>query len=688
MGKSTQELEELLSDIRQEVLLKSGDAAPHDYLETSFTEWSLELLSDHNEVSGWDLFYYKAEGRRAAPASKINAWALSGDGQTLDLFVTHYDGGGDVTNLGQTELRKQFNLLTGFLQRVRSGFYDQSDTSEAVYEVAKRIKDADETLSAVRFFLLTDCLVPNTAAIEEQPIPGLEVRYVLWDLKKLSQLNVNEKGSIEIDFKEESGESVPCLVGGSAKHYKTYLAFLPGHILAKIYRKYGQRLLERNVRTYLGASSGKVNKGLQETLRDEPERFLAYNNGLCCTASELRLEKRNDGQNGILWVKDLQIVNGGQTTASIAHAYTGGGDAKRGHDVSRVVVQVKLTVLNNQEDLNEIVPLIAKYANSQNKVNAADLAANGPFHIAVENLSRETAAPAIAGLQSLSYWFYERARGSYKDERSKQPVGKARKDWEKLYPIKHKFTKTDLAKYETAWNGLPHIVCLGAEMCFVKFAEKMDLEVETNVTKDVFKQIVAKAILWKTAESLFDTLDLDGYRSQSVAYAISWLAEKSGRRIDLDRIWKDQRVSQTMCETLKVVCRIAWEHIYGQAGNQQTAAKKLSCWESFRNKDVALPRNWEEDLADTPFVTASSEEELVEAAWNRVRGDFQDDPRTIEGLFNYTGIMWEKKQQKKSVATLCFMSWSELRDYCRKEKIKFPKIRTLIEILEIAAQDR
>jgi len=682
-----EELNELLADIRQEVLVKSGEDAPQEYLESSFTEWVLELLAECNEANGWDLFYYKAEGKKGAPAAKINAWALSGDGATLDLFVTFYDGGKKIANLGQTEIKRLYKQLLGLLQRVREGFYAKTDSANAVFEVAKRINEAADSLTTVRLFLLTDCLVPSTGAIEEEKVPGLEVRYVLWDLKKLSQLSVDERGEIELGFKEEAGDSIPCLIGGTSKHYKTYLAFMPGHVLARIYGKYGQRLLERNVRAFL-SPTGKINKGLQSTIKEEPERFLAYNNGLCCTAANVEIEQRRDGQLGLVSASDLQIVNGGQTTASIYHAYKAAGSRKG--DVSKVVVQVKLTVLNRQDDLNEMVPLIARFANSQNKVNAADLAANGKFHRDIEALSRTIPAPAIAGLQGLSHWFYERARGSYKDERAQQggPRDKARKEWEKRFPIERKFTKTDLAKYENSWAGLPHQVCLGAEKNFTKFAERMEAEGEPQVNADTFRHLVAKAILWRTTEKLFDTIELDGFRANSVAYSIAWLAEKSGRRIDLDQIWKDQRLTASMCETVKVVCNLAWEYISTQAGNQNEASKKLACWEGFRDKDIALPRNWDQDLAATPFVSANSEEKVFEAAWNRIRGDFLNDPRTIEGLEANTMMQWERSQRRKSVPTFTTKTWTELRKYCRTEKIPFKKIRTLIEMLEIAAQDR
>ena len=196
-------------------------------------------------------------------------------------------------------------------------------------------------------------------------------------------------------------------------------------------------------------------------------------------------------------------------------------------DVRQVVVQMKLTVLKNPEDVPEIVPLISRYANSQNKVNAADFAANGPFHQTLEKLSREAWAPAASGLERGTHWYYERARGSYLDDKARQ-VHRRRNERGRAEPSSQKFSKTDVAKFEHAWLGKPHLVCLGAEKNFVKFAERMEDEGEPLVDLNYFQQLVAKAILFRTAEKVFSAQELEGYRANSVAYAVSWLAERGG----------------------------------------------------------------------------------------------------------------------------------------------------------------
>jgi hypothetical protein len=671
-------LEQFAEDVRQEVQVRCAEDAPPDHHENAFTEWVLEQLAEHDEADDGEILNHRAENRGRWPAAKLNAWALSGDGATLDLFVALFNGEEGVPTVGLPETRRHFKLLLGFFRRAREGFHTQVGDRHDVFEVARRIYEAKESLTTARLFFLTNG-VARAEDIEQEKLDGVELRYVLWDLKKLSQLRVGHREVIELDFANEFGGAIPCLGGlENTKEYQTYLAFMPGRVLSRIYGEHGQRLLERNVRAFLQVK-GKVNKGLQQTLRETPHRFLAYNNGLCCTAAEVRLEKRKDGQMGLAWAKDFQIVNGGQTTASIYHALK-----KERLDISDVVVQVKLTVLKEPERIGELVPLIAKYANSQNKVNAADLAANGPFHHQLEQLSRTIWAPAIGGLARGTHWYYERARGSYLDDKARQGTPARRREWEKLNPPNQKFTKTDLAKYEHAWLGMPHLVCFGAEKNFVRFAERMEDDGEPEVNQAFFRHTVAKAILWRTAEKLFDTLDLEGYRANSVAYAMAWLADKTGRRIDLNCIWNEQRLSPALCDAVKAVCNVAWEHLNHQQGKVGEASKKAECWESFRSKEIALGQEWKSELAKDPFVVPRSAEEALAAEWERQRHGFITDTRTIEGLEAYTGREWVRTRRRDPVSSYAVLTWEQLR---QRPGLGLRKSRALVEMFAIARQE-
>jgi hypothetical protein len=676
-------LEQFAIDLHQEVLAAAGidaDKASENnepLREETFRDHLIGLLGDHNEADGVECIrIYEARNVGSIPAAKLSAWSLSGDGATADLFVTLYFGTGEVEDVGLPEVRRQFQLLRGFLRRALDGFHTKVEESSDGFSVMQKIHEAKDSLTTVRLFFLTDGLV-RSMELDEEKFPGVEVRYVVWDLDKLSRLQVGYREVIELDFVNDYDGAIPCLKTADVTgEYQTFLAFFPAPMLARIYGKHGQRLLERNVRAFLQAK-GKVNRGLQKTLKEEPHRFLAYNNGLCCTAAEVRM---SGGK--LEWLKDFQIVNGGQTTASIYHA------VKKEHmNVDSVVVQVKLTVLKDPAKVPEIVPLISRYANSQNKVNGADFAANGPFHHALEQLSRTVWAPAASGLERGTHWYYERARGSYADDKAQQGNATRRRKWETENPKHQKFAKTDLAKFEHAWLGLPHLVCLGAEKNFNKLAESMEENGEPVVDQNYFKHAVAKAILWRTAEKLFDALQLDGYRANSVAYAVAWMAEESGRRIDLDWIWEKQRIPPGLNEALKVACKAAHEYITTQDGNPGEVSKRESCWNEFQGREMSEPNAWRNELSDTAFIPANTEEEALSAEWERVRLAFASDSRTVGELEAATGKVWLRTRRGDPIYFYAEKTWEQLRSekLRRNQRLGLASLRGLVELVSAAA---
>lgn len=607
-------LEQFAQDLHQEVLAKAGGLgsetgeSPQPLREEMFTEAVLQLLDEHNEVDSWELCGYEAKNVGSIPAAKLNAWALSRDGATLDLFVTLYHGTGRIEEVGKPEMRRQFELVLGFLKRALTGFHTRMEEASDAFHAAQKIHEARSSLATVRLFFLSDGTVRSLDIVQEK-MPGMDIRYVAWDLEKLSRLRVGERGVIELDFVNDYGGGIPCLENsGGTCEYRTFLAFFPGPLLARIYGEHGQRLLERNVRAFLQAK-GKINKGLQATLREEPDRFLAYNNGLCCTAAEVRVQPEKKGASLLAWVRDFQIVNGGQTTASIFHA-----SKKERLDLNQVAVQVKLTVLSDPDQVAEIVPMISRYANSQNKVNGADFSANGKFHRDLEELSRTVWAPAASGMERGSHWYYERARGSYLDDKGRRDTPARQKDWARQNPPQQKFTKTDLAKYEHAWLGLPHLVCRGAEKNFEAFASRLEDDGEPIVDGSFFEQVVARVILWRSAERLFDTLKLIGYRANSVAYAVAWLAERSGRRIDLERVWRDQQLHESTSTALLLACREAHRYLTSCTGNVGEASKKPETWAEFRDMAVEVGDDWRKEMRDSPSVAYPPKKFNPEAA--------------------------------------------------------------------------
>ncbi|MGN0917044.1 MAG: AIPR family protein, partial [Candidatus Enterousia sp.] len=381
--------------------------------------------------------------------------------------------------------------------------------------------------------------------------------------------------------------------------YKAYLAVVPGLILAKLYEQYGARLLERNVRSFLQAR-GKVNKGIRETILKKPEMFFAYNNGITATAETIEI---TDGK--IDKLTNLQIVNGGQTTASLFSAYK-----KDKADISKVFVQMKLSVVS-QELANEMVPLISKYANSQNKVNDADFFATHPFHKRMEDFSRRIYAPAVDGQFMQTKWFYERARGQYVNGFAYGTPAEKRK-FQTEYPKKQLFTKTDLAKFEGVWMQKPHIVSKGAQYIFLDYADMIDArwqKDDTQFNEAYYRIAIAKAITFKSAEKIVtDAAWYDGgYRANIVAYTLAYIAYKTGllnKTVDFMKIWNKQAISNSLSELIGNVAKEVHDALLNNdvISNVGQYAKKTVCWENIKKLDIDLPENFVKELVDESDV--------------------------------------------------------------------------------------
>ncbi|WP_435522745.1 AIPR family protein [Chryseobacterium indoltheticum] len=413
------------------------------------------------------------------------------------------------------------------------------------------------------------------------------------DLNYLFNISKKEYIPIEIDFEQE-GFEVPCIKANiDNPEYQSYLALIPGHALVSVYEQYGARLLEQNVRSFL-QFTGKINQGIRKTILKEPHMFLAFNNGIAATADDLRLKKTEKGYL-IESVKDLQIVNGGQTTASIYHTWK-----KDKADIKDIVVQVKLSIIKDKNNFAEIVSRIAEYANTQNKVSISDLSSNTPFHIEVEKLSRNIWAPPVSGQSHQTRWFYERARGQYRNARARDGVTKAKlKVFDLKNPKKQFFTKEELAKFINSWSEVyvderlvigPNIVVRGSQKNYAQFIAH---NIPENPDHKYFEDAIAKAILFRTSEKLYGVKpnSIGDMRYITVPYSIALLSYKKGIEIDLSEIWKKQGLSDDlktiiydlMIQVEQFIKTNAPGSLYGEW------AKKDECWTTLKETLVFKP---------------------------------------------------------------------------------------------------
>lgn len=590
-------LEEFALEFFQDVVARADSEGK--FTEEAFFEAFCEHLMDAGEFDGVEPAPYRGP---ASSGVRVDGYDLNDDTGTLSLIISVFQQSPDLVRLVRTEMNTVFERLRRFLERVFDDKWRNSlEETSPGFGLADLVVGRWPRIGKVRFALITNRqLSERVDGREAESFDGREVTFSVWDIERLHRFVRVGHGreDIQIDLEKDFGGALPVLPAHLAHAgYKSFLAAVPGSILAQIYDRWGARLLEQNVRVFLQAR-GNVNKGIRTTLETDPKMFFAYNNGITATAEGVDVD---DGRNPrfLRRLKNFQIVNGGQTTASIHLAH------RNKVDLSRVFVQMKLSVVE-PDRVDGVVPEMSKYANTQNRVNAADFFANHPFHVRVEYFSRRVWAPSPDGTFKQTKWFYERARGQYVDARSGL-TGSGRQKFDLEFPKRQMFSKTDLAKFLNVWHGIPHVVSLGAQKNFARFASgigKAWIESPDGFNENWYREAVAKAIIFKATERIVthEPWYQGGYRANIVAYAIAKLAEDvAGRKlaVDFQAVWRRQAPGRAMESALAVAGQGAHEFLVNPDSrfkNVTEWAKQQACWTRIQEAFIDWPKAFLREL--------------------------------------------------------------------------------------------
>ncbi len=582
------ELEEFLRQTQAEVqaeigerLGASGEAYP--YPESVFAEIVMQHMSEIGMTFEPEVCHYSAKVGNAN--LRLSGFAVSDDADQLDLFVSLYDGMDRIVPVPDSETKTAAEQCLRFLARCAEGRLAATmDESNDAYALALTIQGCYADLDQIRIYVLTDRQA-KAKNFKARELNGKTVKLEVMDIERLHRhwSEGKPRDELVVNFDEVSGGALPCVyIPGEMTDYDYALTVIPGEALRFIYEKYGARLLEANVRSFLSAT-GKVNKGIRDTLRDDPERFMAYNNGIVLVADEASIGRTADGGPGILWLKGMQIVNGGQTTASIYFTKKKTPEI----DLRRVRVPAKVIILRSRDAVAEeaLISDISRYANSQNSVKQSDLSANKPFHVEMEKLALSTYCPDGVGR-----WFYERASGSYNTMLAREGTTPARLKHlkEVVTPPSRKITKTDLAKYLNAWERKPDLVSLGSQKNFERFMDGLrDPEGQPLASlPDVatYKAMVAKAIFFKKTHALVRPM-FPAFQGNVAAYLVSLVADRLTHRIDLEKIWTRQDISSALRQQLRAWAIEVNDVLHRSSGGKMISewAKKPECWNAVRS---------------------------------------------------------------------------------------------------------
>lgn len=563
------------------------------FAELAMEDVSTAGISETPEICHWT-------GTVSNFKLRISGYSISDDDTRIDLFLTLYQGTDHITRLKGSDVLGAAKAAVNFARMAGGGkLLPKLDPTSPIIGLVEILDRKWTELDQLRIIVLTD---GQTEAKQFKPkeIDGRSILIEAMDIERLFRHSTGKpREEIVISFEQAIGRALPCVhVPDLGADYDYALTAIPGEVIRALYERYNTTLLEANVRSFLGTRK-KVNKGIADTLANEPGHFLAYNNGLVLICDEAKLTRNADGSVGLSLLKGMQIVNGGQTTSSIYFASRENKDL----DLSHVMVPAKIVILRGEDEdgREQLISRISQYANSQNAVKTSDLSANRPFHVQLEKLANDTWCPDGVGR-----WFYERAAGAYavtmlRDGRT--PAQKRR--LLQTIPAARKLTKNDVAKYHESWRGLPTQVALGGEKNFGAFMSALDADpglVPGPLDVTWFKELIAKVILFKAVEKQIKTKEAKAIFRQGyvnvASYTIAILATRLGDRVDLMQIWQRQKPSGPLARLLwdwAVVVNRVFEQT-GAGTQYSELAKRARTWEAVQAAQYPMPEGFIPEL--------------------------------------------------------------------------------------------
>ena len=651
--------QEFLDSLRADSAINGSDT------QDEFLSCTLGMLEDFDEVQSPQKVGFGDKRCSGQHVMRIDAYAFDETDHSLELFINDFQDTYETENLTGGKVDELYWRMYYFLDEVCNGkianYFDDSDDALKIAALIKRrmnaIGDDPEQILKIRMFILTnkelstDILnrnlletkirktkgsktVKSTKKIKKADFNGKPLEINIWNLERFYEKEKSfSSDPIVIDFRNDySCDGIPCIKGNIGENlgYEAYIAIIPGKLLSEIYIEHGSKVLEGNVRAFLGTSGSKsVNSGIRRTINNEPDKFFTYNNGIATTAADVETEEK-DGQLYITKIVDLQIINGGQTTASLAEAVL----KKTNPELNGIFVPMKLTVIDDRETENEdgvrfydqMVQNIAKYANSQNKVTAADLFSNDPFHIWMEKMSKKIFAPAIH-YSVPTGWYYERSRKRYEQEQFKLKSETDRKRFRAKYPKEQLITKEQLGMYLTTMKEQPNIVAKGKNFVIKEFNTIISQDYKTNkgcFNEFYFKKCICAAIIYRTVDNYLEShkdsarkptgfwYKAGGYKLDIVPYTIAKIIHSipAGFTLDWNYIWNRQDLSPAFMHEIEMVTKMTNDFICDSHGVIVTEyCKRPETWVSYRDNVRYTPS--EKFLSELMPESITKEQEVA-----------------------------------------------------------------------------
>lgn len=558
-----------------------------NYKAQTFLEKVVPIMEEQGSFLDLNA-YYVDKGRYG----RLDGVGFNGEGENsneLILLVNNFDHSDSLNTLTNTKIDQLKNAALRFYKNaLKLDFLSSLEESSDEYAAGKEIYHAREQITKVKIIILTNNILSNRVSDLRESNEDIEIPIIIdiWDINRIFQLESSKSASeaIEIDLLECS-QGIPALLATQTEDLTSYLCVADGQLIADLYDKYGGRLLEANVRSFL-QFRGKINSGIRKTINKQPQLFFSYNNGITATANEIKIDEHS---NKITFIKNFQIVNGGQTTASLLMT-----SKKDKADLSKIKLQLKLNV-TNPEKADELISNISRFANSQNAIKDSDFFTNHPFHRRFEEFSRRIWAPKSIDYLKQTHWYYERARGSYLNDQAKLSKSESDK-FKSENPKQQLITKSDLAKIHLIFNGKPHDSVKGAEIAFREFAKIIgDIWDKDSdlINENFYESTIAKLIIWQACKKIvYDNDNFVGNTKATITaytlHVIIKMISSFGSDFDYRRIWQAQTVNQFFYDQFQQTSEKVNEYLIALSNKHEKAilsyAKSKACLDEFNEK--------------------------------------------------------------------------------------------------------
>lgn len=634
--------------------------------------------------------------------AKVNGYKFNDTGERIQVFIINEDS--INFNIDDNELcistkkhyDEYFNKALRFIKNSIKGYYnvDNSiqDSDPLAYLNSRLSTSTIDDIDVIEFFLVSLTATISNKGARPEPKSfefseeTIETTFTkdrqrqnkkILIIKRLIDLNylytvdlLKGKGlELNVDLEDFFGKSIEVLKAASGSNFETYLCVIPADGIANIYQKENTRLLEKNVRSFLQFTG--TNKGIKKTIKESPEKFIAFNNGLTITATDKTLID-NGNKLFLKSLSDFQIVNGGQTTASLYFA------RKEGIPLTGINVMAKINIVNDADDdqLNKLVQDISLYSNTQTKVSKVDLNSRNEQLSKIKKFSISVLTP------SNKRWFFENKKGEYKTELLL--AGKNKKVlFEREYPKDRLISKEELGKYYMSWGQKPYNVKLGGDKLFRYFLEDLEGDGEKIkpkiINRDFYEELIAKVILFRSLEKIHGDSrgknNIGNLRSAVIPYSLAILNKftedpKTNLKFNLQKIWRSEKLDLDLERFFYKLMVLVNKLIksYSKTDDYGSYAKKESLWMDLKNcKEI-------NDFMSTPESKSIIKSYSIILEKNKLNTDINKKDIDFETLLKTTRLF--------DLGELFYTKLSKVHNLNEIEKRRIEVLKSKIKVKE------